>query len=51
MLSSPPSGLFQGVEAYLRSAVTREGTHPEIAAMLRAVIQEWDDAQRTGMRR
>ncbi|WP_411152622.1 hypothetical protein [Streptomyces sp. A30] len=40
VLSSPRSGLLQGAEAYLRSAATRKGTH---AAMLRTVIQEWDE--------
>jgi hypothetical protein len=33
----------QGVETYLRSAAARKGTHPEIAAMFRTVIQEWDE--------
>ena len=41
-MKSPRSGLLQGAETYLRSAAARKGTHPEIAAMLRAVIQEWD---------
>ncbi|MFI9080977.1 hypothetical protein ACIGW8_31665 [Streptomyces sioyaensis] len=43
VLSSPRSGLLQGAEPYLRSVATRKGTHPKIAAMLRTVIQEWDD--------
>lgn len=43
VVKSPRSGLLQGAETYLRSAAARKGTHPEIAAMLRAVIQEWDE--------
>ncbi|MFE2320463.1 hypothetical protein ACFXC8_46865, partial [Streptomyces sp. NPDC059441] len=39
----PRSGLLQGAEAYLRSVATRKGTDPEFAAMLRTVIQEWDE--------
>lgn len=45
--SSPHSGLLQGAEAYLRSAAAHMSTHPEIAAMLRTVIQEWDELRST----
>ncbi|WP_416960861.1 hypothetical protein [Streptomyces sp. Agncl-13] len=45
VVSSPRSGLLQGAEQYLRGAAARKNVHPEIAAMLRAVLDEWDDAQ------
>ncbi|MEU1077968.1 MULTISPECIES: hypothetical protein [unclassified Streptomyces] len=47
MVKSPRSGLLQGAETYLRSVATRKSTHPEIAAMLRTVIQEWDEQHST----
>jgi hypothetical protein len=43
VMSNPRSGLLQGAEAYLRSIATRKGTNPEYAAMLRTVLQEWDE--------
>ncbi|MFJ8846676.1 hypothetical protein ACIRFF_27700 [Streptomyces cyaneofuscatus] len=46
-VSSPHSGLLQRAEAYLRSAAARKSAHPEIAAMLRTVIQEWDEQRST----
>ncbi|MBP5904596.1 hypothetical protein [Streptomyces scabiei] len=39
----PRSGLLQGAEPYLRSLANRKGTLPDVAAMLRTVIQEWDE--------
>ncbi|GHB31054.1 hypothetical protein [Streptomyces chryseus] len=39
----PRSGLIQGAGAYLRSVAARKDTVPEYAAMLRTVIQEWDE--------
>lgn len=42
----PLSGLLQGAEPYLRSLAARSGTNPEIAAMLRTVIQEWEEQHR-----
>lgn len=46
VVSSPRAGLLQGAEQYLRGAAARKNVHPEIAALLRAVIDELDDAQR-----
>ncbi|WP_327692414.1 hypothetical protein [Streptomyces sp. NBC_00459] len=43
----PRSGLLQGAEAYLRSVAARKSTDPEIAAMLRTAIQEWDEQHST----
>jgi hypothetical protein len=45
VVESPRSGLLQGAETYVRDAATRKGTRPEVAAMLRAVIQEWHEQQ------
>lgn len=45
VVESPRSGLLQGAETYVRDAATRKGTRPELAAMLRAVIQERDAQQ------
>ncbi|MFD9114644.1 hypothetical protein [Streptomyces bottropensis] len=43
VLAYPRSGLLQGAEPYLRWRAGHKGTAPEIAAMLRTVIQEWDE--------
>ncbi|MFI6530784.1 hypothetical protein [Streptomyces uncialis] len=42
VLTNPRSGLLQGAEPYLRDVAVRRGTHPDVAAELRAVLQEWD---------
>ncbi|MEW1551862.1 hypothetical protein [Streptomyces tsukubensis] len=42
VLCHPRSGLLQGAEPYLRSVAARRGTRPDVAAELRAVLQEWD---------
>jgi hypothetical protein len=44
VVESPRSGLLQGAEPYLRGVAARRGTHPDVAAELRAALQEWDMA-------
>ncbi|MDJ0385019.1 hypothetical protein [Streptomyces sp. G-G2] len=44
----PRSGLLQGAGPYLRWYAGHTGTEPDDAAAVRAALDEWDAAQRSG---
>jgi hypothetical protein len=41
VMTNPRSALLQGAEPYLRSIATRPGVNPQIAASVRALLQDW----------